>query len=344
MAWLQTSALVAGVLMRRPSLWLMRAAIGTAVLWGCLAGAQELRDPTAQTFIVWPNIPVVRASDLGDYEQDRKTFADLHAGKADPGQVLAALQAVDALQIHHESTALAQFGRSLNTQFIGEIDRQTRSVNPSVRKLRFEFAGITPAELQRMSSLDTQALNALRARAGRVTLVAYITYTRLEGVLMQGTATLVRLGSGASQSFTVTAPAALLGEMLARDVFDYFQGTRFASHQNPLASAEWLMAAPGHAGQLVSRETAQRYCQSQKALLPTADELESAQASGFHGGGVVLQPDGVYHVQSGLYDSAQAVAGMDRLRGNYIASVPNGYYYCIRHKVVADTASRARRR
>lgn len=340
MPWLRNPALMVGGPMRcLLGIWL-RVAVGVAGLWVGLAGAQELRDPAVQTFIVWPNIPVVRASDMGDYEQDRKAFADLHATKADPGQVLAALQAVDSLQMHHESLALAQFGRSVNAQFIGEIDRQMRSANPAARKLRFEFAGITPADLQRMSSLDEKALNNLRARAGRVTLLAYITYTRLDGVQMQGTATLVRLGSGLSQSFTVTAPAALLGEMLAREVFDYFQGTRFAAHQNPLAGSEWLMMASGHGGQLVSRDMAQRYCQSQNAQLPTAEELESAHAAGFYGGGVVLEPDGVYHIQNGLYDTAQT--GMDRVRGNYIASVPNGYYYCIRHKVVADMAPRAK--
>lgn len=322
--------------LRRLSVWLLLcAACG-------LAGAQELRDPQGQAFIIWPNIPVVRASDLGDYGHDRQAFADLHATKADPGQVLAALQAVDSLQMHHESLALAQFGRSLNAQFIGEIDRQTRSANPSAPKLRFEFAGITPADLQRMASLDERALKLLRARAGRVTLLAYITYTRLEGVLMQGTATLVRLNSGISQSFTVTAPASALGEMLARDVFDYFQGTRFAARRNPLAGSQWLTAAPGHAGQLVSREMAQRYCQSQQAQLPSVEELELAHAAGFHGGGVALDSEGVYHIQSGLYDSAEA--GAERVRSNFIASVPNGYYYCIRHQVVVEAAPKARAR
>jgi hypothetical protein len=173
-----------------------------------------------------------------------------------------------------------------------------------------------------------------------VALVAYITYTRLEGSLVQATATLVKLGSGESQSFTVTVPAPTLADALARDIFDYFQGTRFSQHQNPLAAREWLMAAPGHADQLVSREAAQRYCQSQNAALPTAGELETAEASGFYGGGVALRPTGVYHIQSGLYDTAQALA--DKVRANHIASVPNGHYYCIRNPV--DTrAARVRR-
>jgi hypothetical protein len=323
--------------MRRLAPWLL----GAAVACGLPARAQELRDPPAQTFIVWPNIPVVRAADLGDYEQDRKAFADLHGAKGDPAQIVAALQAVDSLQAHHEGV-LAQFGRTLSAQFIGEIDRQTRAANPGVRRLRFDFAGITPAELQRASSLDEKALDALKAKAGQVVLAAYITYTRLDGSLVQGTATLVRLGSGASQSFTVTAPATLLGESLARDVFDYFQGTRFAAHRNPLPNAQWLTAAPGHAGLLVSRRTAQGYCQSQGADLPTASELEAAQASGFHGGGVVLQPDAVYHIQDGLYDAAAAVTDAEKVRANYLANVPNGYYYCIRRAAAVRKAPRSK--
>jgi hypothetical protein len=90
----------------------------------------------------------------------------------------------------------------------------------------------------------------------------------------------------------------------------------------------------------VSREAAQRYCQSQDAALPTAAELETAEASGFYGGGVALRPTGVYHIQSGLYDTTLALA--DKVRANHIASVPNGYYYCLRK--LADTkAAKARR-
>lgn len=253
---------------------LQRSAALVLVMCCGLAGAADFRDPVGQPFLVWPNIPVVRATDLGEYEHDRKLFADLHTGKGDPATVLAALQAVDSLQAHHERTALAQLGRTLNTQLIGELDRQARRINTRSPKLRFEFAGITPEELQRASAADARALDTLKAKAGRVALVAYITYTRLEGSLVQATATLVKLGSGESQSFTVTVPAPTLADALARDIFDYFQGTRFSQHQNPLAAREWLMAAPGHADQLVSREAAQRYCQSQNAALPTAGELE----------------------------------------------------------------------
>ena len=62
--------------------WVRPAAMALALCCG-LATAQDLRDPPDQTFTVWPNIPVIRASDLGDYGQDRKIFADLHTAKAD---------------------------------------------------------------------------------------------------------------------------------------------------------------------------------------------------------------------------------------------------------------------
>ncbi len=320
--------------------WLVRASAAVVALCcglGSPARAADFREPMDQPFLVWPHIPVVRASDLGDYAQDRKAFSDLHADKADPQKLLAALQAVDELQAHHERTALAQLGRTLNTQLIGELDRQARRINTRSPKLRFEFAGITPQELQGAATLDAKALDALKAKAGQVMLVAYITYTRMEGALVQATATLVKLGSGASQSFTVTAPAPALADVLAREIFDYFQGTRFSQHQNPQAGWEWLTAAPGHADQLVSRDSAQRYCQSQQADLPTAEELETAEASGFYGGGVALRPTGVYHVRGGLYDAAQALS--DKVRANHIASVPNGYYYCLRRKAGSGTAA-----
>lgn len=316
----------------------LRAAALVAALAYAPAGAQDFRDPVDQPFTVWPNIPVIRASDLGDYGQDRQIIADLHADKADPAKVAAALQAVDGLQAHHERAALAELGRSLNVQLIAELDRQARRINTRNPKLRFDFADITPEQLQRPSARDD-----LPSRVGRITLAAYITYTRLDGALVQATATLVKLRSGASQSFTATAPAPLLAEALARDLFDYFQGTRFTAHQNPLGGAQWLTAAPGHADRLVSRDAALRYCQSQNAALPTAAELETAEAAGFYGGGVALQPAGVYHVQAGLYDTALAHDGAGRARPNHLASVPNGYYYCIRHAAAPARAARTRK-
>ena len=318
--------------------WVRPAAMALALCCG-LAAAQDLRDPPEQTFTVWPNIPVIRASDLGDYGQDRKIFADLHTAKADPAKTLEALQAVDQLQAHHERMALAQLGRTLNVQFIGEVDKQSRRINGARPRLRFEFSGISPDELQRAAVLDAAAKQALQNKARNVALAAYISYTRLQETLVQATVTLVRLGTGASQSFTVTAPAQELGEALARAVVDYFSGTRFSAHQNPLGAAQWLLSAPGHADQLVSRDMAQRYCQSQQAALPTVDEMEAAEAAGFYGGGVTLRPHTPYHVQTGLYDPADDAG---KVRPNYIASVRNGYYYCIRNPLPAAQAQRPR--
>lgn len=314
---------------------LLRAAAALIALCCGIAGAADFRDPAEQPFVIWPNIPVVRAADLAEYADDRDTFANLHHDKADPEKVIAALQAVDALQAHHERMALAQFGRSLSAQLIGEMDRQARDANTRAPKVRFDFAGITPEELQRPSAQDARARAALQARAGQVTIAAYITYTRLEGSFIQATATLVKLASGASQSFTVTGPATGVGEMLARDLFNYFYGTRFSEHRNPLADREWLTAAPGHTDQLVSQDAAARYCRTQNASLPTAEELEIGEALGVYSGGVALRPASVYHLVSGMYESSQTQAGAGKVRPNYITSVSNGYYFCIRRKAVA---------
>ena len=306
---------------------------------GSAVQAQDFRDPAQQTFTVWPNIAVVRAADMADYEQDRQIFTDLHQAKAEPEKILAALKAIDSLQGHHQNRALNELGRSLNTQLIGEIDRLgRRSTNTRAPKLRFDFADITPEQLQRPLALDE-----LKAKADKITLAMYISYTRLEGTLVQASATLVKLRSGASQSFNVTAPAGVLGERLGQEIFDYFQGTRFAPHRTPLGNAQWLAAPPGHAEQLVSRASAERYCQSQQAQLPTAQELELAAAAGFHGGGIVLRSGAVYHAADGLYDNAPALAGQERQRPNYLADVPNGFYYCLRPPQPTASALKATR-
>ncbi|GAB1386177.1 hypothetical protein MASR1M59_13250 [Melaminivora sp.] len=323
--------------------WLRSRPALAALLWlllalPCLAlvpaQAQDFREPQGQSFTVWPNIPVVRAADMADYEADRKIFADLHATKADPEKISAALKGVDALQAHHERRAMAQFGRSINTQLIAELDRLAREARLTAPKLRFDFADITPEDLQ-----NPTPPQELKERASRITLAAYITYTRLEGSLVQASTTLVKLKSGASQSFTVTAPAPRLADALARELFDYFEGTRFAAPRAPLPGVQWLTAAPGHAGQLVSREAAQAWCQAQGAQLPSADELRAAEAAGFHGGGVALRPAGVYHVQNGLYDTTTAAAGMGALRPNHLADVPNASYYCLRHPATPPPAA-----
>ena len=319
-----------------PTLPLLRTCLVAALwLWAGLAGsagAQDFRDPQAQVFVVWPNIPVIRASDLAEYEQDRRILADLHADKGDPEKLGAALQAMDNLRTHHERSALNDLGRSLNTQLIAELDQLARRQNLARPKLRFDFADITPEQLQRAFVLDE-----LKSRADRVQLAAYLTYTRLDGVMVQATATLVKLRSGASQSFTVTSPLPTLARSLASSLFDYFEGTRFAPPRNAQAHLQWLTAAPGHAERLVSRAAALRYCQSQEAQLPTAQELEAAEAAGFHGSGVVLREGAVYHVQSGLYDLALAQDGAERVRPNFIASVPNGSYYCVRHALTSKS-------
>ncbi len=291
------------------------------------AGAQDFRGPAQQRFAVWPNIAVVRASDLAEYAQDRQALADLHTGKGDPEKLAAALQAVDSLQTHAQQGALNELGRSLNVQLIAELDALARQRGIANPKLHFDFADITPQQLQRPMVPDD-----LKKRVARVQLVGYITYTRLDGNLVQAALTLVKLRTGASQSFSATVPVNLLGKTLATQVFDYFEGARLAAHRRPASAGEWIAAAPGHVDRLVSRDVAARYCATQGAELPTAAELETAEAAGFYGGGVALRDGGMYHVQGGLYDTALAQDGDSRVRPNFIASVPNGLYYCLRRQ------------
>ena len=71
-------------------LWgVVLAALATALLLPTAAQAADFRDPVAQQFLVWPNIPVVKAADLDEYAADRKLFADLHGASGDPATVRA---------------------------------------------------------------------------------------------------------------------------------------------------------------------------------------------------------------------------------------------------------------
>lgn len=312
--------------------WALLLALGAA-----RAQAADFRDPPNQTFTIWPNIPVIRATDFADYAGDRKIFEDLHNAKGDPATLVAALQAVDALQQHHERAALGELGRSLNVLFISELDRLARATANRTPKLRFDFANITPAELQRAAALDAPALGALKNKAGQVTLVTYMTYARTEGSAIQLTATLVKLADGSQQSFTVTALASQAAAALAQEVFHYFYSTRFAPYRNPLADREWLQPAPGHRDQMVSLEAASRYCQTQGAELPTENEMEVGESSGIYHGGIEAKNDRLYHMRTGqLYVARQSAD--ERVVPNRNPKGSNAYYYCIRKKAGAAVA------
>ena len=308
------------------------ALVLASVLLPGLAQAAEFRETAERQFLVWPNIPVIRASDFDEYASDRKIFANLHEAQGDPATILAALQAVDSLQLHHDRRSVNELGRSLNAQLIGEIDRLARNVNTRTRKLRFEFAGITPSELQQPATLNTAALEALKVKARQVDLVAYLTYSQLGGSFVQVTGTLIKLSNGDSQSFTVTGPVTQVAASLALEWFNYFYGNRFAPHKNPMPDREWLNAGPSHINQLVSLEMARRYCHSQGADLPSAEELEMGETSGIYHGGIELKRDALYHMRSGMYYSAEPAYVQNKIKPNLNSNGSNAYYYCIRKK------------
>lgn len=310
--------------------------VWASLLWPGQAHAADFRDPIDRQFLVWPNIPVIKASDLDEYAGDRKIFANLHEAKGDPAAMLAALQGVDVLQTHHDRRSINELGRSLNVQVIAELDRLARNINTRTPKLRFEFASITPAELQRPAALDAKALDALKAKASQINVVAYLTYTQLGGSFVQLTGTLVKLANGDSQSFTVTGPVTQVGAALALEWFNYFYGNRLAPHHNPMPEREWLNAAPSHINQLVSLAVARRYCQSQGADLPGLQELEVGETSGIYHGGVELKKDALYHLNSGMYYSSEPQLD-NRVRPNLNPHGSNAYYYCIRHKKAVVT-------
>lgn len=300
------------------------------LLLSCQGGyGSDFREPYDKQFSIWPNIPVIRASDLQEYALDRQVFAELHEGK-DPDNIIRALAAVDSLQSHHEQRALAELGRSFNVQLIGELDGLVRANNIEVPKLRFWFNDISPPDLQRPNSLDINILNKLKTKAAEITLVAYITYTRLANNYIQMTCTLVKLKTGESESFSVNGHVEKIGAILARNLFNYFYGNRFPYHINPIENGEWVLPGQGHAGQLVSRKLAENFCRSQNSELPTAEELEIGEALGFYHGGISLVHHSYYHIKSGLYYSSETQDPRGKTRPNFDSKISNGYYYCIR--------------
>lgn len=313
----------------------LTAVVLALLLWPQWSAA-ELRDPQDKQFIVWPNIPVIRAADFAELGADRKIFADLHAGKADPATTMAALQAVDQLQAHHERAALADLGRSLNVLLISELDRLARTTANGTPKLRFDFADIRPAELQRPALLDAPNLATLKNKASQITLLMYITYARLEGTQLQATVTVVKLTDGLSQSFTVTAPAAQAGAALAQELFHYFYGTRFTPYRNPIPHREWVQPAPSHTDHMVTLQTAQRYCQSQNAQLPSAEELDIGQSAGIYHQGIEVKNDRLYHTSAGTHYQPMPLSAQERELPNRNVQGSNAHYYCIRSKIMVE--------
>ncbi len=290
----------------------------------------DFRDPQGKPFTVWPNIPFVQASDFEEYALDRSIFKNLHEDAGDPAAIVAALEAVDELQQHHQQRALGEIGRSFNTELIAKLDALKRSASIAQPKLKFSFAGIAPDELQRPLEMDEPELDALEAKAAEIALVGYATYTQLPNNELSVTLTLVKLKTGAAESFSVTANVGRVSEKLAKVLFDYFYGYRFPAANATLPDKQWLAAAPGHQGQPVSYVAARTYCQSQNARLPTAIELEAGRAAGPYHGGIRLKSYARYHLQEGLYASTSRQDPRGSVRPRLGPHVNSANYYCIR--------------
>ncbi len=291
--------------------------------------ASDFRDPQSKQFSIWPNIPVISASDFEEYELDRKTFTDLHKPK-DPSDALKALAAVDTLQSHHEKRSVNALGRSFNAQLIAMLDNLARTNHIETPKLRFSFNDISPADIQRSQKLDETSLNKLKSKASQITLVMYLTYTKLEKSNIQITCTVVKLQSGDSESFSVADHITHVSATLAQALFNYFYGNRLSFPKNPMSNKEWLPAAPNHTDKLASREQSEHFCKSQNGALPTIEEIETGEALGSYHGGIFLKPNTYYHTKSGLYLSSETSNPLGRNIPNIDHKMSNGYYYCIR--------------
>ncbi len=304
----------------------------TSVLgvWWWSASHADFRDPAAESFTVWPNIPFVRASDFEEYGLDRKIFRALHEQEADPPTMIAALQAVDQLQQHHNQRSLDELGRSINAELIGQLDSLVRAANLPFRKLKFTFAGISPNEIQRPLEMDEPELDRLEMDIAAITLVAYATYTQLPNNDLSVTLTLVKLRTGESESFPVVANVGRVSEKLAKVLFDYFHGNRFPQHESKRSNGQWLAPAPGHQQLGVPYLTAKNYCESQGARLPSVQELQAGIAAGPYYGGIRIKPDEFYHLREGIYATSYVSDPRGHLRPRNDLYSMRALYYCVR--------------
>lgn len=295
----------------------------------------DIRDPRDQKFVLWPNIPLVRATDFREYVLDRDVFKELHLDKADPEGILKALGAVDTLHGSHHGPRTAGIAEAFNSDFIGSIDALAREhrVTP---KLNFSFEGISPVELQ-ANPLGKKDIKALRKKAAHVTLIALGSYSNIGNKNIRVTLHFIKLHTGESQTFMKVDHIQSVAESLAQDVFDYFQAgigstAIFPGFKRTLSS-QWLLPAPGHKNMKVNHTMAEVTCKSQGARLPNEYEMMAGQASGPYSHGISLIRDSMYHLETEgqLYFSSESNDPRGQVRTS--GALPrNAYYYCIKEK------------
>ncbi len=254
-----------------------------------------LAEPTTGEVVVWPNIPLISASDYEEYKLDRELFRGLHTGEQDPATLKTALKQVDKLYKHHKERATDRLGRSYNTDLIGRYDRLVKEQQILQPRLHFSFKDISPADLSAEMDLKAEPIEALRGREDVTGVVGYVTTTKMSQNQLRATLTLIQLKDGVSRSFTVTDEAHKIARRHAQQLFDYFYGPSYPQYRNPLEGMVWLLPAPTDRTRAVSSMQAELACRSQGGQLPTVDQLMLGEQAGPYHEGIILLAGQFYH-------------------------------------------------
>ncbi len=273
----------------------MRVLVGFIALLCSGSVLAGLADPESGKMVIWPNIPLISASDFEEYKLDRDIFRGLHLGEQDPAKVKTALKQVDKLYEHHKARATDRLGRTYNTDLIGHFDRLIKEQQIITPRLEFSFNEITPVGLSEDIDLKSEPLEALKGREDVIGVIGYVTTTKMSLKQLRATLTLIQLKNGISRSFTVTDQAHKIATRHAQQLFDYIYGPSYPEYRNPLQEMVWLMPAPTDQERQVSRMQAELACRSQRAVLPTVDELMLGEQAGPYHHGIILKPGQFYH-------------------------------------------------
>lgn len=308
--------------------------------------------------LIWNNIPFVKAGNYLEFNAElSKTRAQARsellgeltallvplAYSSDDvvrlTQVLAnTLVRFDGLVRQHAAEVHQGIPVSLSDDFKAGMDRLANEHRLNDNERRTGLAYLAREDLQQMAQRKSPADEA-RKLMRALRYLAYGSYTVTGRGVVRAVLTLEDLVTARSLSFSAQGPIDEVGGLLAAKVFDALQGNEYPNWENSQIQLTWI--APSFPQTRVSAPVAARYCQSQHARLPFAEEmLAAAMAGPYRKGGIgPMLRDAVYIVADkhrhdepyyyGTSEEAQTQTG-----GPLYTSAGHGtllaHYWCVR--------------